>query len=1413
MAGEPVAIGQTLTVQYPHSYDDAISVESGKQRLLLRAVGATPAFATEAAGKLVYERPYPFTDTIEVPGQAHSEELLLLHDARAPHVYEWEIVETEGISSVVLDGGAIRFLSDAINATSRHASGGFSHVAGSLQIDRPWVIDATGKRDESAAQWTLVGEGPMPTAIRLTLTNDRLAYPLVIDPSFSVTGSLLEYRYGNAATLLPNGKVLVAAGYGGPTSTWLASAELYDPATGTFTATGSLATARVDAASALLPNGKVLIAGGQNASGWLASAELYDPTTGTFSPTGNMPFGTDSQTATLLQTGKVLLVNGPSALLYDPAAGTFSSTGSLVNTHYDHTATLLPNGKVLIAGGYYFATLATAELYDPASGTFASTGNLGAARISHTSTLLANGKVLVAGGQQLTETGSTPLGSAELYDPALGTFSPTGNLTTVRRYHSSTLLPSGKVLLASGSDAAVDVPSAELYDPAAGTFAATGSMAVGRGRHSATLLANGRVVVIGGTAITNELYDADSGTFSATGSLAAARERHTATMLPNGKVLIAGGTSGGSPLGTAQLYDPTAGTFTSTGTLMHARFAHTATLLATGKVLLVGGYDPSDVAAAELYDPVTGTFSLTGSLSMSEHTATLLPSGKVLVRAGTVASLYDPATGTFSSTGAPGQERRQHTATLLANGKVLISGGYGPPTYDFMTSAELYDPLAGTFSPTTGNMVTARRHLTTLLPNGKVFIVGEGAAAELYDPISSTFSATANLLVDRDGGASATLLRNGKVLVAGGYYSTTKLADAELYDPPAGTFSTTGNLNIGRNGQTATLLPNGKVLMVGGRVAGDVLTASAELYDVGQGFSDSRRPIVGGAPTTQAQPGTMTLTGTQFRGDSEASSGESNSSASNVPLLYLQRIDNDQTLFVGPSTSWSDTSFTSSTLSGLPAGYYRVTIVTNGIPSLQRMVSFANPGPPPQISINDVTVTEGNAGTTLATFTVSLSAPGGPVTVNYATANGTAVAATTASNPASIAIPIGGNATPYPSGVNVSSVSGTITKITATLTGYSHSYAQDVDILLVGPGGQSVVLMSDAGSSSNLTGVNITFDDAAAGFLPSGSFASGTYRPTNISDGEGADAYPAPAPASGYGSALSAFNATSPNGTWNLYVVDDFSGDGGSISGGWSLTITTVNDYVASSGTVSFPMGTTTQTISVPVVGDTSLETNETFFVNLSGATNATILDAQGQGTITNDDTTPDAPANVVAAATSATAVNITWSAAPAVSSYRVYRGQRSGGVITYSLVGSPGTTSFNDTTASAAMAYLYKVHSFAGIESVDSNLDLATTVVFTDPVITSNVTTAKLAHFTELLTAVNAVRTLAGLSPAAFTAPAPATNVTIRRQHLLDLRTALDAARSTLTLGAIPYAEPSITAGSTKIKATHVTELRSGVN
>jgi subtilisin-like proprotein convertase family protein len=169
----------------------------------------------------------------------------------------------------------------------------------------------------------------------------------------------------------------------------------------------------------------------------------------------------------------------------------------------------------------------------------------------------------------------------------------------------------------------------------------------------------------------------------------------------------------------------------------------------------------------------------------------------------------------------------------------------------------------------------------------------------------------------------------------------------------------------------------------------------------------------------------------------------------------------------------------------------------------------------------------------------------------------------TFTNPMPILVPAGapattsGPASPYPSTINASGLGGTVTKVTVTLNNFNHTFPDDVDVLLVGPGGQSVILMSDAGGALDVTNVNLTFDDAAAAMLPdSTQIVSGTYRPTNFLAG---DTFVAPAPAGPYGTMLSVFNGTAPNGAYSLYVVDDLGGDIGNFNGGWTLNVTTTS--------------------------------------------------------------------------------------------------------------------------------------------------------------------------------------------------------------------------------------------------------------
>src|ERR1700730_1879029 len=378
------------------------------------------------------------------------------------------------------------------------------------------------------------------------------------------------------------------------------------------------------------------------------------------------------------------------------AGGTITSTGLYI----------APNGT----GTFHVTAITTADGSQSTAKVtvvpsgFTPTGDIRAARTGYSATLLADGRVLIGGGGDR----SGVFASAELFDPAAGSFAPTaGNMIQAREGHSAVLLPSGKVLIAGGDDFAESLTSAELFDPANKSFTATGNMTTARGGATATLLPDGKVLVAGGVdksdapLATAKLYDPTAGTFAAiAGNMASARWSHTATLLANGKVLLAGGRSSFTlnvHAASAELIDPFTTTFTTTGSMTTGRDFHTATLLPHGRVLLLGGNQFFSVSSAELYDPVSGNFTVTGHLSTPRHfhTATLLPGGKVLVAGGVnefpgqespefqrlwSAELFDPASGNSSFTGSLETERVGHTATLPHQGQVLVVGGAALPT-------------------------------------------------------------------------------------------------------------------------------------------------------------------------------------------------------------------------------------------------------------------------------------------------------------------------------------------------------------------------------------------------------------------------------------------------------------------------------------------------------------------------------------------------------------------------------------------------------------------------------------------------------------------------------------------------------------------------------------------------------------
>jgi hypothetical protein len=358
-------------------------------------------------------------------------------------------------------------------------------------------------------------------------------------------------------------------------------------------------------------------------------------------------------------------------------------SGSLKYARSNHTATSLPTtisaavptGYTLVAGGIgdSGASIDKAELFNPAArgfGHFTSVGSMTKPRAYHAATRLQSGLVLLTGG---VDDKNTPLASAEIFNPASGSFAATGSMTTPRCMHTATLLANGKVLIAGGNgsasfDGGVAIGSAELFDPATGTFTLLAkSMIQPRYYHTATLQQDGKVLLAGGQGLggqklaDTELFDPVTATFAATTgnmmvdpTVDTGRWLHTAMLLSDGTTLMVGGDGGtisgqqvNNYLNSGQVYSPATGVFTDlVSTLTYARGLHAAAMRADNKVLFAGGIgdtgnpDPLAVSgflnSAEVYDVAGVAFALTGSMNFvrANHTATALTNGKIIVIGG-----------------------------------------------------------------------------------------------------------------------------------------------------------------------------------------------------------------------------------------------------------------------------------------------------------------------------------------------------------------------------------------------------------------------------------------------------------------------------------------------------------------------------------------------------------------------------------------------------------------------------------------------------------------------------------------------------------------------------------------------------------------------------------------------------------
>ena len=364
--------------------------------------------------------------------------------------------------------------------------------------------------------------------------------------------------------------------------------------------TGALHVPRAGHTATLLLDGRVLVAGGAEEAG--SSAEIYDPSTGRWTLAASLHVARTGHSAIRLADGRVLALGGHTTFvsgvytiddtgeIYDPASDSWSTVPGPLTPRDDFSATLLKDGRVLVVGGYgYDDGLASCELYDPATGRWTETGSLlrpvprrwapvGMRAWAHTTTLLADGRVLVAGGFASDEL-MNAVSLADVYDPATGLWTA-HDMSVARGYHTATLLADGRVMVTGGNWRTCD----------------------------------GGPGCLDNLLMTTEIFDPPTNSWAAGPPLLAPHESYTATLLGDGSLLLVGGTRNnrGTPYFTTLLGEvdalPASGApWTSAPPLRTPRVGQTTTLLADGSVLVVGGCGnfPSwtPLASAEIYRP------------------------------------------------------------------------------------------------------------------------------------------------------------------------------------------------------------------------------------------------------------------------------------------------------------------------------------------------------------------------------------------------------------------------------------------------------------------------------------------------------------------------------------------------------------------------------------------------------------------------------------------------------------------------------------------------------------------------------------------------------------------------------------------------------------------------------------------
>jgi hypothetical protein len=334
--------------------------------------------------------------------------------------------------------------------------------------------------------------------------------------SWQVVGSMGQPHTHGAATLLPDGAVLISGGSVVVEEKEIVNAvvERFDPKTGRFVHAGAFRVARQEHEAVLLKDGRVLIVGGHDGVAMVDTVELFDPAAATAVVIGKLTQTRTRFTAALLPDGRVLIAGGFShnprgisgtAEIYDPAIGKLERTNSLINRRYRHATVALPDGRVVLLGGFGVGNvpLTDVEIFDPRTNRFSAAGGLVESRGNLVAQLLPEGRILVLGGVTTSDSQDLWLDSVEIYDPVSGRSRATGHLSQPRSEPAVVMLADGRILVAGGDvqwdrAAAGILRTADLIDPATGAATPAEPMSFHRGLPRGVRLPDGRALVFGG---------------------------------------------------------------------------------------------------------------------------------------------------------------------------------------------------------------------------------------------------------------------------------------------------------------------------------------------------------------------------------------------------------------------------------------------------------------------------------------------------------------------------------------------------------------------------------------------------------------------------------------------------------------------------------------------------------------------------------------------------------------------------------------------------------------------------------------------------------------------------------------------------------------------------------------------------